>query len=690
MNTKIQGTICGQVQGSFRRYVERELDAASAQATEQHLQACDACREQFQQQQQVISMLAQAYNGKKISQDFDNHADRKLMQLHRNGALAPASAAISADDDAFLAAAAEHNDGFAGSMRERLSSAPWWLVSVVMHFLVVVLASLISMSINLPKPEDALVTVTELAPMPKVAPAEEKKQTALASALETTKEIPPTDPTSKEESIVFVPPDILARAELGDHFETINLDRPDTASAFGVENSQIFYMEKGNADAAGGGGDGGSTLEDVVGVGGPGSRGSGGGWGGGDGTGIGLGKGPGTGGFGSRSGGGRKFMVKKHGGSPATEGAVEKALAWLARHQEKEGHWAAEKYADNVIGARHGSNGVGTVKANTVGVSGLALLAFLGAGHSLKVGIYKENVKRAVEYLVKNQQADGHLAGHGCSISSSYSHHIATLALAEAYGMSSPKSSSYEDEGKGGNPDLKAAIEKALELIYKWQDANPQGAWSYPEMGPIDPTVSGWAVMALKSAKVAGFKVPTERMLKALEGVKTICSIDATKGDYGHANMGYRGKGANCFGSKGYACTAAGAVIHLFLGVDPNDAWVMAASGTITQDDAVPQWIFKPQDASTDHQNLYYWYYGTLASFQAGGDTWKKWNTNMKTALLPNQCKGGALDGSPLDHDGSWNPDDVWGAWGGRVYSTALSTLCLEVYYRYLKLNGDK
>ena len=32
------------------------------------------------------------------------------------------------------------------------------------------------------------------------------------------------------------------------------------------------------------------------------------------------------------------------------------------------------------------------------------------------------------------------------------------------------------------------------------------------------------------------------------------------------------------------------------------------------------------------------------------------------------------------------NPDPVWGAYGGRAYGTAMSALCLEVYYRYLPL----
>jgi hypothetical protein len=77
--------------------------------------------------------------------------------------------------------------------------------------------------------------------------------------------------------------------------------------------------------------------------------------------------------------------------------------------------------------------------------------------------------------------------------------------------------------------------------------------------------------------------------------------------------------------------------------------------------------------------NVYYWYYGTLGMFQLQGEHWKRWNKSLQESLLHTQRGDG-------DARGSWDPDKVWGAYGGRVYSTALSTLCLEVYYRFLPL----
>ena len=50
------------------------------------------------------------------------------------------------------------------------------------------------------------------------------------------------------------------------------------------------------------------------------------------------------------------------------------------------------------------------------------------------------------------------------------------------------------------------------------------------------------------------------------------------------------------------------------------------------------------------------------------------------------------MDGSDRDVDGSWDYEkDPYGgkiSWSrcGRVYTTALGALCLEVYYRYLPM----
>jgi hypothetical protein len=78
-----------------------------------------------------------------------------------------------------------------------------------------------------------------------------------------------------------------------------------------------------------------------------------------------------------------------------------------------------------------------------------------------------------------------------------------------------------------------------------------------------------------------------------------------------------------------------------------------------------------------DRANYYYWYYGTLAMHQLGGQHWETWNRALARTLVDTQLTTGNLAGT-------WAPTDAWGGHGGRVYSTALAALSLEAYYRFL------
>jgi hypothetical protein len=85
------------------------------------------------------------------------------------------------------------------------------------------------------------------------------------------------------------------------------------------------------------------------------------------------------------------------------------------------------------------------------------------------------------------------------------------------------------------------------------------------------------------------------------------------------------------------------------------------------------------QDGDDGSIDMYYWFFGTLALFQVGGEEWRAWSGALKDAVVARQHPAGS--GS---RTGSWDPIDPWGLTdGGRIYSTALQTLTLEVYYRY-------
>ena len=84
-------------------------------------------------------------------------------------------------------------------------------------------------------------------------------------------------------------------------------------------------------------------------------------------------------------------------------------------------------------------------------------------------------------------------------------------------------------------------------------------------------------------------------------------------------------------------------------------------------------------DATLELDALYYWYYASYAMHNMGGEYRIWWNQRVREVLLQHQSREG-------DHAGSLDPDrdrDRWGKSGGRVYTTSLGALCLEVYYRY-------
>ena len=62
----------------------------------------------------------------------------------------------------------------------------------------------------------------------------------------------------------------------------------------------------------------------------------------------------------------------------------------------------------------------------------------------------------------------------------------------------------------------------------------------------------------------------------------------------------------------------------------------------------------------------------------AGGPEWERWNKIVRDQVVKRQIKAGC-------ERGSWPNDDTHGAVGGRVYTTALAIMTLEVYYRFAR-----
>ncbi|RPH50027.1 MAG: hypothetical protein EHM91_02425, partial [Planctomycetota bacterium] len=309
------------------------------------------------------------------------------------------------------------------------------------------------------------------------------------------------------------------------------------------------------------------------------------------------------------------------------------------------------------------------------GVTALSLLAFLGAGYSqlskdeiadpvtgrtFKPG---DVVKKGLKWLLSHQDPEGCIGERGMKYM--YNHTIAALCLSEAYGMTVSQ-------------PLKEPAQKAIDFIIAAQ--NPGKAWRYAaKCGDNDTSVSGWAIMALKSAEMSD--LPFNRQA-AYQGMTNW--LDEATQKSGYSLVGYIGNGPQKVYVPGknetwdhHESMSAVAVMSKIFMNKKKDPTLGSVHALVAD---LPEWKQNKID-------FYYWYYTSLALFQydgPDGPMWKKWNEPMKNALVPNQKTG--KDGC---RNGSWDSqEDRWGFEGGRVYAVAINALTLEVYYRYANVFG--
>jgi hypothetical protein len=230
------------------------------------------------------------------------------------------------------------------------------------------------------------------------------------------------------------------------------------------------------------------------------------------------------------------------------------------------------------------------------------------------------------------------------------------MAMAEAYGMTK-------------SPSLKEIAQKAVDVCLSRQ--NEYLGWDYMKRSKRnDTSVTGWNVMALKSAKSAGLGVGN-----SFEGIKNhLDKVTPPVQGAGsepvlsdHVWYAYMEGAAGGSGHKNSRLTAIGLLGRVFIGEDTESDMLRAHGNKLLEE--LP---------TANKFDYYRTYYATLAMFQMGGKYWKDWNESMKKVLCDSQCKGGCADGSWQDGQ------DYIGGRMGRLFTTAVGCLSLEVYYRYL------
>ena len=286
----------------------------------------------------------------------------------------------------------------------------------------------------------------------------------------------------------------------------------------------------------------------------------------------------------------------------------------------------------------------------TTGIPALAGMAFLSAGHLPGEGPYGDKINQIIDYILNSAEPVQmgpmkNAAYFGRKQNGKmYSHSIATLFLSEVSGMVDPERQKKIDE------ILPDAVRLILDAQAVKKDEANAGGWRYePNSQDSDMSCSGWALMALRSARLNGSPVPDEAIDRAVKYVKRNHNKDS--GFFGYQN------------ASGNPNTLTGAgILCLELCGRHNDEDSQRGVA----------YLKKNYTRLKGEQRAFYGlYYASQGLFQMGGEVWQSFETWMYDTWIPEQ-----------------KPEGFWerGEENCIPYQTAMCILAFTVPYRQLPI----
>ena len=305
-----------------------------------------------------------------------------------------------------------------------------------------------------------------------------------------------------------------------------------------------------------------------------------------------------------------------------TEAAVENGLRWIANQQNADGSWDFQL----VGGATEDALG-GEASA----ITGLALLAFQGAGNTIDSGEYSDAVSRGSKWLIENQKTNGEFPGRTL-----YTHGICLYAIADLYDLTR-------------DPKLRLPLQRGIWFAVAAQNQK-LGGWRYQPNRDSDTCVTGWFVGGLMTAKRASVRVPQP----CLDAVSRYLQSAQVDGNWHYSYQPRLPKGSQGPSAIGVLCRQL---------LDDH-----------SEPNATAPLVSRYPFQLSEH-NYYYWFHATQAIRNAGGQPWQTWNRAMAEAL----CSTQRTDGPSA---GSWPAESRFGGDRSAMYTTCLAVLTLEAYYR--------
>lgn len=360
----------------------------------------------------------------------------------------------------------------------------------------------------------------------------------------------------------------------------------------------------------------------------------------------------------------KQALLDFYGGTPESEAAVMRGLKWLAAHQQSDGSWSLKDYGKGIAGCDCQGEKESGADDNLTAATAFGVLPFLGAGitHNRaptpELAEYQKVVEQGLVFLArrqirgkdKNDKQDGYL---GDSI---YAHTLGTIALCEAYGLAA-------DDRAKTKESLRLSAQLAIKYLLNAQHA-AGGGWRYRPGEAGDMSVTGWVFLAIRTAQLTGIDVLKPPLLRAARFVDS-CAVgppEAPNSRYAYTPNT----------PEKMALSAAGLLTRLYLGWKQDEPDLKAGA----------EYLMKhlPPESGTKVGAQYYYYYATQVLHHLEGPNFDLWNHRMREHLIRTQEKSG-------HRAGSWDPaGSDYGSRGGRMYSTAMAILTLEVYYRHLPM----
>ena len=304
-----------------------------------------------------------------------------------------------------------------------------------------------------------------------------------------------------------------------------------------------------------------------------------------------------------------------------TRQAIDRALKFLAREQNKDGSWRT-------------GGGYGSYPVAMTGLAGLSLVA---SGSTPVRGPYAKNVRKAVSFCLSQQQPNGLIAAPSEESRSMYGHGFSMLFLSQCYGM---------EEDADRQRRIRVALERAIQLTARSQSND--GGWLYtPDSRGDEGSVTVTQIQALRGCRNAGLHVPKKTIDRAIK------YIERSQNPDGGISYSVRSRG-----SRPGISAAACAVLYNAGKYD----------SPIAEKCFKYAWRYCQPTVSAHGHYFYTQLYMSQATWQKGDKYWNKYYPGIQKYMLRMQ-----------QGNGSWQGDHV-----GLVYGTAIALLILQIPYNHV------